>query len=136
MTTPLSIQDLRDRIHSGEISDPLVFLQSISQGQDPRNLSEIYKLVCEIDEFRDGAVAPEDWADVVDLVSSRYKYTKVTLRESIDASRTLAEYLHAKRKSVEISGDGNLGSTSGSGELEPLTEDEMEIFWEKFDERF
>jgi len=38
---PITIEDLRALIHKGEVKDPLVFLESIMSGQDPRRLSSI-----------------------------------------------------------------------------------------------
>ena len=69
---------------------------------------------------------------MVDLVRAFYKYSPVSLSESVAASKTLAEYLHAKRKQVEITnGDGN-----SNGSNTPLTEEEIILFREKFNDDF
>jgi hypothetical protein len=130
---PLSIQDLRELIHEGEAKDPLVFLEAVMNGQDPRRLSSIYELVMEIDSFSDGDISKGDWYEIVDLVMNNFKYHTVTLSESITASKTLAEYLHAKRKQVEVNG-GNSGSASAADN--PLTDEEIELFKEKFNDDF
>lgn len=129
---PITVEELRSLIHTGEAKDPLVFLESVMNGQDPRRLSDIYKLVLEIQDFSDGNPSPEDWAEIVDLVISNYKYYTVSMGESTNAAKTLAEYLHAKRKNVEISGGGSSGSVSAT----PLTEEEIELFKEKFNDEF
>lgn len=128
----ISIEDLRDLINKGEAGDPLVFLESVMNGQDPRRLSDIYNLVMEIQDFSDGEPSSEDWAEIVDLVISRYRYHHVSLGESSQAAKTLAEYLHAKRKHVEMSGSRN----GGQSEVPPLTEEEIMLFKEKFNDEF
>lgn len=130
-SAPIKIEDLRDLINQGQAKDPLVFLESVMNGQDPRGLSDIYRLVMEIQDFSDGAPSNHDWAEIVDLVISRYKYLTVSLNESTSAAKTLAEYLHAKKKTSE----GNSGGPN-SEHCSPLTEEEIELFKEKFNEEF
>lgn len=131
--THLSIEDLRDLIHKGEVTDPLVFLESVMNGQDPRELSSIYKLVMEIDSFTNGDLSKDDWAEIVDHVISNFKYNTVTLSESMTASKTLAEYLHAKRKQVEVNSSDK---SNISPHAHPLTEEEIELFKERFNDEF
>ena len=128
----LSIEDLRELIHKGEVKDPLVFLESVMTGQDPRKLSSIYELICEIDNFTDGNITKSDWSEIVDAVTANYKYHTVSLGESINASKTLAEYLYAKRKQIEINKNDTTDDISNS----PLSEEEIELFKEKFNDDF
>lgn len=130
---PLTVDDLRDLINKGEANDPLVFLESVMNGKDPRTISRIYKLVAEIHEFSDGEVDPADWAEVVDTVLAEYKYRPVGIGESITAAKTMAEYMYAKRKQIDTN-----GGSGGSGDVaaNPLTEEEIELFKEKFNEEF
>lgn len=129
----LSIEDLRTLINEGKANDPLVFLECVMNGQDPRELSKLYKLVCEVDEFTSGQPSEEDWSEIVDLVMSTYKYQPVSLGQSVGASKTLAEYLHAKRKQVELNGNLTEGK---SVQNNPLTEEEIILFKERFNEEF
>ena len=129
----LSISDLRDYIKTGEMTDPLVFLESIMTGQDPRCLSSIYELILEIQDFTNGDIGPGEWAEIVDLVQDRYKYKAVSLTESTSAAKTLTEYLHPKRKQIDI-GDANAdGAYAGN---HPLTEEEIDLFKERFNDEF
>ena len=130
--TPLNIDQLRDLIQKGEAKDPLVFLEAVMNGQDPREQSGIYKLILEIDSFTGGELEPSDWNELVDYAINHAKYKPVTLGESTGAARTLAEYLHAKRKQIEKL-DGNSGGNASST---PLTEEEIELFKEKFNDDF
>lgn len=129
---PLSIEELRELIHKGEAKDPLVFLESIMNGQDPRKLSSIYDLVMEIDDFTGGDIGKSDWNDILDHVTTRFKYNTVSLAESVGASKTIAEYLHAKRKQIETVDSNNEANPNAN----PLTEDEIIIFKEKFNDEF
>ncbi len=129
---PLSVDDLRDLIHRKEATDPLVFLESVMNGQDPRRLSSIYELILEIDSFTGGDIGSGDWAEIVDHVSTRYKYHTVPMSDSMSAAKTIAEYLHPKRKQIELGGN-NVGDDVASS---PLTAEEIELFKEKFNEEF
>lgn len=131
---PIDIEELRDLIHEGKVADPLIFLESIMNGQDPRTQSQLYDLIIEIDDFTGGDITHGDWAEIVDMVSARYKYKNVSLGESVGASKTLAEYMHSKRKQIEIK-DGSTGSAADPAN-HPLTEDEIAVFKEKFNDEF
>lgn len=102
-------------------------------GQDPRQISRLYKLVTDIHDFSDGDVDPADWAEVVDIVLAEYKYRPVAIGESITAAKTMAEYMYAKRKQVDMSnGSGGSGDVAAN----PLTAEEIELFKEKFNDEF
>ncbi len=131
MPKPLTIEQFRDQIHAGNASDPLIFLESIMNGQDPRRLSDIYKLALDIEEFGDGVPTPEEWADLFDLIRTACKYHTVSLSESSSAAKTCAEYLHAKRKSIENI-DGNRDTISA----DPLSKKEIKTFLKIYEEDF
>ncbi len=101
-------------------------------GQDPRKVAGIFKLVMEIDSFTGGDLEPSDWNELVDYVTNHHQYKTVSLIESTSAAKTLAEYLHPKRKQVEKI-DATLGSNVASN---PLSEEEIELFKEKFNDEF
>jgi len=87
----------------------------------------------EIDSFTNGELSKEDWAEIVDHVNTRFKYHTVSMSESINAAKTIAEYLHPKRKQIDIGGN-NTGATDPS--QQPLTAEEIELFKEKFNDEF
>lgn len=131
---PLSIEELRELINEGKARDPLIFLEAVMNGQDPRKLSDVYDLVMDIEGFNEGDDIPRsDWNDLLDLVISRFKYSVVSLNESSSAARTLAEYLHPKRKHIEMSADI---TTQADANSDPLSEEEIELFKEKFNDEF
>ena len=132
-TARLSIPDLRDRIHAGEAMDPLVFLESVMSGQDPRRLSKLYDLVSDINDFSGGNVCKEDWQEVVEEVSKYHKFVQVSISEYHGAANTLAQYLHPKRKQIELNGALGSGQDLNSS---PLSEEEIELFKERFNDEF
>lgn len=128
-----SAEEYRELIDKGEFNDPLVFLDALISGRDPRQLSKIYELVTEIEEFSGGdPPSKEDWCEIVDLVKSVYKYKEVPLAASQKAASDAAQYLHPKRKQVEVLGD----DTKFDLESNPLTEDEIKLFKEKFNANY
>ena len=129
---PLKIEELRELIHTGTAKDPLVFLESVMNGQDPRTFSGVYKLIMEINDFTNGNLEKADWDELVDYAINHAKYHSVSLSESTSAAKTIAEYLHAKRKQIEKYD----GSAAGDGSAEPLSEEEIELFKEKFNDEF
>lgn len=131
MPKSLTIEQFRGLIHEGKASDPLIFLESVMNGQDPRHHSDVYKLALDIDEFSEGAPSPGDWDELFDLIRRECKYYPVSLSESASAAKTMAEYLHAKRKSIEH----NDGSNS-LAQVEPLTDDEIRSFLKIYEEEF
>ena len=88
---PLKIEELRELIRKGEAKDPLVFLESVINGYDPRKFSGIYKLIMEMEDFTGGEITPADWGELVDYAVTHAKYHSVTLNESTSAARTIAE---------------------------------------------
>lgn len=127
----ISIDDLRELISQGECGDPLVLLESLSCGIDPRRTSLIKDLVDDINEFNDGNISASDWEEVVKLVNKKYDYEKVSVDVSLAAAKSLSDFLHPKRKHIDTT------STNGSsGSSTKLTEEEIEIFKEKFNEDF
>lgn len=123
---------LSDKNQSGDSkSDPLSFLESVMKGQDPRGLSSIYELVTAINDFTE--LSESDWEEIVAEVTDNLKHQPVSLSESLNAGKTLAEYQHAKRKHIELK-DG--GTISLSAHNMPLSIEEIELFKEKFNGDF
>lgn len=130
MPNKITIDELRDLINKGEATDPLIFLESVMNGQDPRGLSEIYKLVCEIDEW--GSLPTRhEWEDLVGMIRAQCKYSLVSLSESTAAAKTVAEYLHSKKKSIETI-EGNSEGSIGK----PLNEKEIRAFLKIYESEF
>lgn len=114
------------------MSDSLKFLESVMAGNDPRELSEIYKLMEAIEDFCGEKIGKKEWQEVKELVEARYKFETVQLSQSILAGKTLAEYQYAKKKAIDINSMVNISETHGLS----LTESEIDIFEKKFNNRF
>lgn len=130
MSETLSIEQLRDLIHKGEAKDPLVFLESVMNGQDPRKQSDLYTLAIDIDEFSDGVPDADDWALIYDMIRMHFKYQSVSLSESTSAAKTISEYLHAKRKQIETKESGAMA------EVQPLKKAEIKAFLKIYEGEF
>ncbi len=129
----IKLDELRELIQEGKSRDPIVFLESIMNGQDPREFSKVYQLVTDINDFGNGSVADTDWKELVEFIEDNFKYSDVSLGDSLVAGKTLAEYLHPKRKQVELTGNGQV---SISADSVPLTEEEVITFKEAFNDEF
>lgn len=113
--------------------DPLIFLEKIMSGFDPRKYSGLIELVNSIDEFfGDGDIPNKEWKELCNLVRTDYKHAIVCSKDSLRAATTLAEYKHSKRKSLEI--NGNLSSNDPNNSS--LTEKEIKLFREKFNDEY
>ena len=128
---PIDVEQYKELISKGKLVDPLIFLESLVNGTDLRNTSQVYDLVIEIDEMTDGEPTPDDWEEVVNMVRWNYKQEKVKIAVSQRAAEKLAEYIHPKVKPDEAN-----NGTGVATRLEPLTEDDIDIFKEKFNEEF
>lgn len=112
--------------------DPLIFLESVMLGQDPRALSDLYMLVNDINDLTDGSPSESDWAEVLDTVQKYYKYQPVALNQSLAAGKTLAEYKHPRKKQIEHVDDNNqIAKLSVE-----LSDEEIERFKKVFNEQF
>lgn len=132
MSPTISIKELRERISTSECVDPLIFLESIVSGQDPRVVSQLFDLVEEIQEFTGGSPDKADWKQLYTFVNEEIKYRSPTISESLSAAKALSEYLHPKRKQVEITGN----TAGGIGKVEPLTIEDIKLFRERWDEEY
>ena len=130
---PLTVEDLRDLINKGEAKDPLIFLEAVMNGIDPRMTSKLYNLVMDINDFSGSNPDDSDWAEIIDLVISDFKFRPVNIGESITAAKSMSEYLYPKRKQVDMRGGGG-----GFDDIHnnPLTEEEIDLFKERFNDEF
>ena len=131
MPEPLNIEEFRELIHKGEASDPLIFLESVMNGQDPRRYSEVYQLAIDIDDFSGGCPDLSDWAEMFDKIRMLCKYKPVSISESTAAAKTIAEYLHAKRKQVETK-----RMNDEQGQPAELTDEEIKAFLKIYEDEF
>lgn len=134
MSDKISIAEMRDRINKNELVDPLITLESIMNGQDPRRVSELYKRVMDIEEMNhpDSDINRGDWETLVDFVINHAKYELVAIKQTLAAAKILAEYVHPKLKNTDEKG----GSAVLSEISKDLTADEVRLFKEVYNEEF
>jgi len=128
----ISIAQLRNLIKTGKLSDPILFLEALQAGQDPRKRSEVREYVVAMDNENGGKLSDEQWEELFYRVSIECAYAPVKLDQSFAAAKILSEYLHPKLKQVDIN-NGEGGKGSG---LTPLSVDEILLFKDWFNSEF
>ena len=137
ITTPkFDIDQFRSLIESGEATDPLVFLEALTSGQDPRTLSTLHTIIEEITEFDDTDLPdPDTWLRLVRLVRAKYRYQPVSLQESQNAANILMRHLHPTLKQV-ASHNTNITVDNTPTQPPKLSLEEIQLFKRVFDEEF
>lgn len=108
----VTVPEFLDACEAGKTVDPLKFLELVMAGVDPRYLSEIHKLLASFRCGPDGRPSILDWHTLTDLIQSKYRLEPVELKESLNAGKDLANYLHPKRKQVDMNADINANVTT------------------------
>ena len=132
MADKLTIIELRAAIKRGESIDPIAFLEATMMRQDPTQLSKIYELVQDIQDMNDGPPSKGEWKELVKLIGRHCKYRISSVGESHSAARTLAEYMHPKKRSIETT-NVNLNSDIAKS---PLTDKEIDKLLRKWNDEF
>ena len=111
--------------------EPLEFLAKVMDGVDPRQKSDILQLIDTIEEENFGDPPDEEqWESIKRVVKQHYTHQPVPLGQSAAAARTIAEYRHAKRKSLEITEVG------AKAAITDLTDAELELFEAWFNDQY
>lgn len=131
----LTIEKYRKAVAAGTLKDPLIFLDGIMNGSDLTEVSEIYEFVGDICAFNEeGMPTDAEWKKVVTLIRERMRYDVVKVSDRLRAAERLAEYIHPKLKTEE-SGASKV-QKEGGGEFTPITEEEIVMLREKFNESY
>ena len=119
---------------SGTVT-PIVFLKTVMDGKDPRKNSNIYKHLLHIENLYGVDTPPPagsyEWAEMVDMIKMEYQGAPVTLQESSAAVKQLAEYMHSKKRNIQIKSDVNI-----TNEVTTLTKAEVILFDKKFNSKY
>lgn len=103
--------------------DPVTLLQGFANGQDLRNHSLVYLKILEMEnEFGDEPPDVWAWDELVELIKDHHRFLPVERGISKDAAKTLLEYMHNKKKAVEVT------DKTSSGEVTELTKAEIRRF--------
>lgn len=126
-------QDVDKACEAVGATDPLAFLAAVASGIDPREQATVYTIITRIDDDNFGDVPDaEQWEELLKAARNtpNVRFKPVSLDVSMTAVKTLAEYKHPKRKSVELSVDG------GEVSLPPLDAEELDVFEGWFNDQF
>jgi len=85
------------------IPEPIQFLTNMMGGIDPRRVSIVYLKIQALEEEY-GNEPPDawDWMDLVELIKQEYRGSIIEIGKSQDAAKQLLEYMHPKRKAMDI----------------------------------
>lgn len=119
---------VEDACKNAGIPTPIEFATQLMAGKDPRNQSMIHEMVLDIQSMGDLPDEAE-WAELCEVIEVQYRYRPVTLEISEKANKQLMEYMHSKKKAIELEVNGGI-------ELPPMTQEDMEIYEEWFDENY
>lgn len=112
-------------------SNPLRFLKKVMEGKDPRRKNPVVKKIREIYEYNFGAPPDQDqWDELVKMIE-KYEADIPDLRASQSAASDLANYLHARRKQIDVKSKSVIAVQDIR-----LTKDEINDFWKKFNGNF
>ena len=82
--------------------DPLPIIKAISKGIDEDHYSPLYEMMQNIDDETGGHPSEEDWQVIREHIEKHCKKKPVPINVKLRAAESLAEYLYAKRKSIEV----------------------------------
>lgn len=83
--------------------DPTILLVALANGRDLTEDSEVYRLLKEHEEeFGDEPPDEFQWVEFKDAIKRSLQFAPVSETTKFQSQRTLAEYLHNKKKSVEV----------------------------------
>ncbi len=120
-----------------DVPEPGEFLASIMSGIDPRRKeSSLVRIVREMnDELGDDDPGPDrdSWDFLASYVlgSGLFETEPVSLEVSYAAAKELMNYLNAKLKAIELSGDVDVNVR-----VVPLTDEEIERFKRVWDSKY
>lgn len=85
------------------LPDPIGFLTQIMSGTDPRTVAQVYlKTMAMVEEYGDEPPDAWDWLELVEMIQESYRGSIVNIKQSQEAAKQLMEYMHPKRKAIEV----------------------------------
>lgn len=94
---------LRRILRKNKLRDPIELLILLSNGVDVSGNSVVYEWILQHERYNgDNPPGEAEWQDLVRLIKNHCRYEPVSVSTKLQAQKTLAEYEHNKRKSIEI----------------------------------
>lgn len=116
-------EKLRRTCDDLNLLDPIVLLVGLANGKDLTNHSLLYQWVLN-HEAENGEEPPDvfEWLELLELIKEHARFVPTTEGVKLQAQKTLAEYQHNKKKSIELT-DKSVSTSS-----EPLKRSEVRRF--------
>ena len=113
------------------LKNPLELLVGLANGVDLSSKSLVYEFALKLKaEYGNDLPDEFDYAELIDLITDTYRNEIISTKDQLQAQKTLVEYQHPKRKSVEVT------TVSEDGATTPLNADEIKLFWDKFNAEY
>lgn len=111
--------------------DPIILLVGFANGRDLSKSSLLYQWILQHEEENGGEPPDEfEWLELVELIKDYARFLPIPNSQMLTAQRTLAEYMHNKKKSVEITDNTSIV------ESKPLSTREIRRFKRTFNKEF
>ena len=113
------------------LKNPVELLVGLANGVDLTTTSAVYDFAEKLKEDH-GEDLPDDfdYLELLELIKNSHQFVTVDFNTRMQAQKTLVEYQHPKRKSVEVV------NKSEGGAVSELTAKEVRIFKRKFNARY
>lgn len=119
---------IKEICNENGLIDPVELLTGLSNGVDLRKNGLVYAWLLDFEEEEgDDLPSLEDWFELKSLIKIECRRLPVSMAESLAAQKALIEYMHSKRKAIDIT-----TSIKGEGVVTPLTLKEIKKFNRKF----
>lgn len=120
---------IKEICKENDLKDPVELLTGLSNGVDLRKNGLVYAWIQDFEEDEgDDLPSPTDWFELKSLIKQECRFLPVSSAEQLTAQKALIEYMHSKRKSIDITTTAN-----SEGVVTPLTLREIKRFKRKFE---
>lgn len=111
--------------------DPMILLVGLANGKDLTATSVLFEwMETHIGENGDKPPDEFDWFDLCQIIKEHMKFTIVDESTKLNAQKTIAEYLHSKKKSLELT------DKTVQASITPLSTREIKRFKRVFNKEF
>ena len=106
---------------------PMELIEGLANGQDLTHTSCLLNFIEERQLCAEELPSEQEWHELYNIITTYYRFAAVKTSERLNAAKALAEYRHSKRKATE-----ETDSAHSLMDLPPLTDAELDKFWESF----
>lgn len=125
-------QKIQQICADNDLQDPMVLLVAAANGIDLTRRSKLYEMLVSLEEEFIGDVPDyESWVSFIKKAKKEFRYMPISQSAQLSAQKNVAEYLHAKKKSVDVNANANVQM-----QVSPLSRKEARIFTKAFNREY